>query len=99
VNFNGTGTVAIRASLNVSSITDNGVGVFTVNFTNSMPDTNYATLVTGTNYSDTTQAYIGAEGSASGTYAAGKTTSSNRVLFTNTASIQDPISANVLIIR
>ena len=99
VNFNGTGTPAIRASMNVSSITDNGTGVFTVNFTTSMSDTNYATLVTGTNYSDTTQAYIGTEGSSSGTYAAGKTTSSNRILFTNTASSQDPVSANVAIIR
>ena len=42
VNFNGTGTVAIRASGNVSSITDNGVGNYTVNFTTAMVDTNYA---------------------------------------------------------
>ena len=42
VNFNGTGTVAIRASGNVSSITDNGTGDYTVNFTTSMPDVNYA---------------------------------------------------------
>ena len=42
VNFNGTGTVAIRASGNVSSITDNGTGNYTVNFTTAMPDTNYA---------------------------------------------------------
>jgi hypothetical protein len=41
VNFNGTGTVAIRASYNVSSITDNGVGDYTVNFTTAMPDVNY----------------------------------------------------------
>jgi hypothetical protein len=41
VNFNGTGTVAIRASGNVSSITDNGVGQYTVNLTNAMPDANY----------------------------------------------------------
>jgi hypothetical protein len=45
VNFNGTGTVAIRASGNVSSITDGGVGIYTVNFTTAMPDANYA--VTG----------------------------------------------------
>lgn len=44
VNFNGTGTVAIRASGNVSSITDNGVGDYTVNFTNPMPDANYAVV-------------------------------------------------------
>lgn len=42
VNFNGTGTVAIRASGNVSSITDNGTGNYIVNFTTAMPDGNYA---------------------------------------------------------
>jgi hypothetical protein len=42
VNFNGTGTVAIRASFNVSSITDNGTGDYTVNFTTAMPDANYS---------------------------------------------------------
>lgn len=42
VNFNGTGVVAIRASGNVSSITDNGVGDYTVNFTTAMSDANYA---------------------------------------------------------
>ena len=45
VNFNGTGTVAIRASGNVSSITDGGVGVYTPNFTTAMPDVNYARVV------------------------------------------------------
>lgn len=42
VNFNGTGTVAIRASGNVSSITDNGTGDYTVNFTTAMADANYS---------------------------------------------------------
>ena len=42
VNFNGTGTVAIRASGNVSSITDNGAGDYTVNFTTAMADANYS---------------------------------------------------------
>lgn len=42
VNFNGTGTVAIRASFNVSSITDNGVGQYTINLTNAMPNANFA---------------------------------------------------------
>ena len=44
VNFNGTGTVAIRAAGNVSSITDNGTGDYTVNFTISMPDANYSAI-------------------------------------------------------
>jgi hypothetical protein len=46
VNFNGTSTVAIRASGNVTSITDNGTGDYTVNFTNALPDVNYAASVT-----------------------------------------------------
>jgi len=46
VNFNGSGTVAIRDSYNVSSITDNGTGNYTVNFTTAMPDADYAILST-----------------------------------------------------
>ena len=42
VNFNGTGTPAIRASGNVTDITDNGTGLYTVNLTTAMPDANYA---------------------------------------------------------
>lgn len=49
VNFNGTGTVAIRASGNVSSVTDNGVGLYTVNFTTAMQDVNYSAVA---NYND-----------------------------------------------
>ena len=45
VNFNGNNTIAIRASGNVSSITDNGAGDYTVNFTTAMPDANYATVI------------------------------------------------------
>jgi len=48
VNFNGTGTVAIRASGNVSSIGDNGTGDYTVNMTTAMPDANYAATCGGT---------------------------------------------------
>ena len=44
VNFNGTGTVAIRASYNVSSITDNGTGDYTVNFTSALADANYSVV-------------------------------------------------------
>lgn len=47
VNFNGTGTVAIRAQYNVSSITDNGTGDYTVNFTTAMPDANYGYACSG----------------------------------------------------
>ena len=50
VNFNGTGTVAIRGSYNVSSITDLGTAYYRVNFTNAMLDSNYATQGTSTYY-------------------------------------------------
>jgi hypothetical protein len=55
VNFNGTGTVAITASGNVSSITDNGVGDYTINFTTALSDANYNFV---TNSSNTTSANI-----------------------------------------
>ena len=44
VNFNGTGTVAIRSSFNITSITDNGTGDYTLNFTTALADTNYAVV-------------------------------------------------------
>jgi len=44
VNFNGSGTVAIRESYNVSSITDNGTGDYTINFTTAMVNANYAVV-------------------------------------------------------
>ena len=50
VNFNGTGTVAMRDNFNVSSITDDGTGVYTANFTTAMANANYASVVsTGNN--------------------------------------------------
>ena len=47
VNFNGTSTVAIRDSYNVSSITDTGVGRYTANFASSMSNTNYSPTQSG----------------------------------------------------
>jgi hypothetical protein len=46
VKFNGTGTVAFRASGNVSSITDGGTGTYTVNFTTAIVDANYSAVLT-----------------------------------------------------
>ena len=63
VNFNGTGTVAIRGSGNVSSITDNGTADYRVNFTTSMPDTNFCVTsigsITTDSYNGTTSLYAG----------------------------------------
>ena len=57
VNFNGTGTVAIRRAFNVSSISDNGTGNYTVNFTTAMPDADYA--ITGTASGASFNGFIG----------------------------------------
>jgi len=67
VNFNGTSTVAIRSSGNVTSITDNGTGNYTVNFTTAMPDANYAFVGTS---SDNDNDSVGpvAVGARSSTY-------------------------------
>ena len=47
INFNGTGTVAIRDSFNVSSLTDNGTGNYTMNFSAAMSDANYCVVSAG----------------------------------------------------
>jgi hypothetical protein len=54
VNFNGSGGASIRASYNVSSVTRTGLGLYNVNFTNAMPNTNYAPQVTATRFSAST---------------------------------------------
>lgn len=77
VNFNGTGTVAIRASGNVSSITDNGTGDYTVNFTTAMPDANYAVAASAGRLGDkNTTIVLGNQA----TYAGNKTTTAVRVV-------------------
>lgn len=59
VNFNGTGTVAIRASFNVSSITDNGTGDYTVNFATALADANYAMVANSPNQSGSNLITVG----------------------------------------
>lgn len=73
VNFNGTGTVAISASGNVSSITDNGTGDYTVNFTTAMLDSNYSVVGSCTNntYSTPADNSVRAAMPYSGTYPTG----------------------------
>jgi len=74
VNFNGTGTVAIRAAYNVTSITDNSTGNYTVNFTTAMPDANYALVMynnasVGTTPVSFNNSYLGGAGNRSTTSA------------------------------
>ena len=75
VNFNGTGTPAIRASKNVSSITDNGTGDYTVNFTTSLSDTNYCFQGSAINLNTSTASFV-----VQAHTTAGITTSSVRVI-------------------
>jgi hypothetical protein len=81
VNFNGTGTVAIRGSGNVSSITDNGTGDYTINLTTAMPDVNYCTQLTGMRDSDGNGSFNATI--RGGTYSTYVTTSSVRILAEN----------------
>ena len=52
INFNGTGTISIRDSFNISSIVDNGIGMYTINFATAMPDTNYCVVAMGRYFSN-----------------------------------------------
>lgn len=94
INFNGTGIVAIRASGNVSSITDNGVGNYTVNFTTAMPDANYS--IAGI----ATSAGGGAGASISSFDGQVRTVSAVQVVADRyNLSVFDPIHVNVNIFR
>lgn len=95
VNFNGTGTVAIRASGNVSSITDNGTGDYKVNFTTAMPDANYAVLSTNARLAGANSPVTNIE------IATSPTTSAVRIRTANSDSnvASDPTIVNVAIIR
>ena len=94
VNFNGVGTVAIRASGNVSSITDNGVGDFTLNFTTAMPDVNYVVI------GSSADTYPGAVRGFNN-YAGGNVTAGARVLgvFTSTGAVLDSTYMYVAVFR
>ena len=92
VNFNGTGTVAIRASYNVSSITDNGTGDYTVNFTTAMSDANYVVSGQGS--------IIGTDGRWQFEYQNARTTSIYRFLTANTSQVlSDSTYACIAIFR
>ena len=92
VNFNGTGTVAIRASGNVSSITDNGTGDYTVNFTTAMVDANYSAVGQGSN--------MGTDGRYQFEYGVARTTTAYRFATLNaTNTFIDSTYASISIFR
>lgn len=83
VNFNGTGTVAIRGSFNVSSITDNGTGDYTVNFTTALPDANYSFIATSGSGGWVTRIASMAAGSCNIQTIVGNTTTATDTAFVN----------------
>jgi hypothetical protein len=92
VNFNGTGTVAIRASGNVTSITDNGTGDYTVNFTTALPNINYCAVGDRTLASSTVNNYFDETFSA-------RTTSSTRWTNGEGGALVDTANANIAVFR
>jgi len=94
VNFDGTGTVAIRASGNVSSITDNGTGDYTVNFTTAMPDANYAPA-----YGGGDNALGGAWDYITGTYQTNAGSLRVRTYARSTGNLVDPTLVSASIFR
>jgi hypothetical protein len=98
VNFNGTGTVAIRGSGNVTSITDNGSGNYTINFTTAMPDVNYS-AVGSAKYNASAEGQNLRFGSS--TYASDVTTTALKVQITNggNAALTDSEMISVAIFR
>jgi hypothetical protein len=94
VNFNGTGTVSIRASGNISSITDNGTGHYTANFSSSMPDVNYAVSYSVQDGSNDVA------GDYAAGYSGGRTTSGIRFYLTSPAwSTPDRDHVNLVVFR
>jgi hypothetical protein len=87
VNFNGTGTVAIRASGNVSSITDHGTGEYTINFTTAMPDANYSYSLSTRNQSGNCRGIV--VGSSTTTPQTGSFRIENYDLYLGSLSLKD----------
>lgn len=99
VNFNGTGTVAIRASGNVSSITDNGTGNYTVNFTTAMPDANYSANITAGGNTVGRQPVVSASVDSTGATVAPTTTAFRFNVVTISITNTDADYLNVAIFR
>jgi hypothetical protein len=98
VNFNGTGTVAIRASGNVSSVTDNGTGTYDVNFINAMPDIDYDVVATAMRNGTGTALICGARGNT--TYSDTFTTTSVGIhVYGVAGSTGDPLACCVAVFR
>jgi hypothetical protein len=77
VNFNGTGTVAIRADFNVESITDEGTGDYRILFTNNLVDNDYAVVISSTVRNNATEVLQNGIRSSAADWVSGENAMSN----------------------
>ena len=100
VNFNGTGTVAIRAAFNVSSITDNGAGTYAINFTTPLEDANYSMQIAASLSFNLLNIFSPAIGTgAGGSEVAPSTTSCSMYIATSNAGTFDPKYVQAVVFR
>ena len=94
VNFNGTGTVAIIDSKNIASLTDLGVGRYTLTFIDALPDANYAVVGASQTGGNTTS--VGVDGAAASAPTL-KTNTQLTVTTRNTAGTEDHYTVGVAV--
>jgi hypothetical protein len=100
VNFNGQGTIAIRASNNVSSITDGGAGVYAINFTTAMQDANYVVHIAASVAYSSLNIFSPAVATGVGAVeVAPTTTSCSTYIATSNTTPFDPKYVNVVVFR
>lgn len=97
VNFNGTGTLAILASGNVSSVTDNGTGDYTINFTTAMPSADYAVAGSASGGVAPDGVVLTVRATGSGVAPITKTTSALRIRTSDSDSSEDSTCISVAI--
>ena len=89
VNFDGVGTIAIRGSENISSLTDQGTGNYIINFTNNMANSLYC-MATGIDEGQDTGAMLAVDSRAVGSFRA--------LTRNNAATLSDQSYINVIIL-
>ncbi len=99
VNFNGTGTVAILASGNVSSVTDRGTGLYTVNFTTALPDALYGVVGSVETLAGTNTVCQQSAGSGTPPSGAEKSTTACQIVATGSGAAFDGACISVFFIR
>ena len=98
INLKGDGTTAIRDSFNISSLTDNGTGDYTIAFTTSFSDTNYCVVIGGYNTNNSDGSWSSVGSSTTDAYPAGVTTGSVRLnTYNSSGSPQDQQAVSVAV--